>query len=1203
VGGPVQSEGTDLQRQLSDFLNAEMLHTLGAYGLACDKLEGLREELTGPGGQGRGDLLEVVRASFHCNEGLRNCLHRPEGHGGHDAALGRHPSPSPGRETRRFEPDEVLVRSVSGFYVDAVAALGFYRSAREAGEGRAGEVKTEPPASQLGRCLAFIHDPQRRGRGSAAGSDDPLITGKIERTLARHEDLREFLPELPIPRVPEDGESPSGIQKKHFLGILGEYGGGTHSLLTTIVRAMSEAHTWMHEAEHIHAKSFGPMFTGIPETHAEAQKMLRYALALNTFVYVTARAVPWILAEDRAERNDVIAKYSRCCDTLAPTYCMWVSTQLSLLALHRRAFTWWTMGKRDRAYRDFHKLTRLLRGLRRPAERRGLRAPGTKTFIEGMTGMSELHIGRIYRGQHAHGMALRYFDRASFHLKGWEKHEEIGPVMKNSHWRINLLLNEGKANYELGRIKRSLLFYARAWRAFLYLVESETHATANIDVVKEFIEWLAPVVEEPELSRKELRGRIAPLVEQFVTLRSPVHLRLLAADIVMRVGHLLFLLRLPPTTGDAGGRKPQGSHHLALECIEQAVELDPNSTLAASDLLKIRHERGEAGPPEPMKAPLASQWPSGSGRFEEAARVTEYTLQRWLAATSPGKDDPPLEPRPWVARELLGSFLAHTDSSNVKLAQVYRYLMQKQRAKKRKTPKEDYTLDFVCLRRYSSFFPFLPRPAAFRAAGGGYFVHLREAGEEAEPFGMAVDPGPDFIENLYRCGYSLADIQMIVITHDHADHIASLDALLALLGNKKGLGDETFKDRGLAIVGNRSVCRRYAFFNHPRHPVLRKDGERVERKDSVRVISFQKLAEINALDEEERIKAIDAKGFLPGPKTLRIEPVRTWRHDDANGYLAQGFLLSFGPGEGGEKSSILFTADTGLPPSLAEEPDEGREERDSHLLSKGTKSMGEAIAEADVVVAHLSSVPLLELRELAGMDSGVGADKAISQFTELWQDAAVQASRKVGSADLLEGVKQTEFLLNQIQFGFRSKPLRDSADTLGVSPFSDLDKIKKQPEQHLYLKGLMRIAELMKDSGRAPLLLIGELREELGTFRTQIASRIDEAFFAPRPKGKGEDEEESGPRPSALTTDIGLRVRLTQPEGDHPRSTAVLCTTCDLDNDLIPAERFHPPGEIHELCVKGEDEGVFYNCPYHDPHGHEDDLWLESVERYDIFGE
>lgn len=1173
---PIQSRGTDLQRRLSDFLYGELLHTMGSYQLACDKLEELREELGGSAAEKRLDT--VAEAAYRCNDRLRNGLHRPAHGGVDDPELGRRPSPF---KRRPQLPRKRLLKEISTFYVDAEAALTLHIADQRIATG-----SNPPPGNRLGSKLAFIHDPQRRGR-DLVRQPPALIQGKIDRTRARLEALREFDPEGRRSRRAVPGAPVSAARDEGFQRILEGHAGGRRSLLLTIVDAMSEAHMWMHEAEHVLAQSFGPRFTRIPKTSWEVQRMLRYAVALNTFVFVAARAVPWIFAEDETERDHVLDEYEDCCNRLAPTYCMWISAEFSLLALHRRAFAWWTMGKQDRAYRDFHKLTRLLRGLRQPAEKRGLRVPGTKTFIEGMTGMSELHIGRIYRGQHAHRMALRYFERASRHLKGWEAHEEVGEVIKNSSWRISLLLNEGKANYELGHVKRSILYYARAWRAFLLLVESETHATANVDIVMRFIKWLAPIVDEPELSKRELRERIAPLVEQFVALRSPIHLRLLAADIVTRMGHLLFILRLPPGEGrpSAGGRPavPAHEHDLAFECISQASSLDPTSTLAAADLLRIEQEVPDCPrPPRSVQViPLAEHWPSGSGHFEEAARITEYTLQKSLVPAVSTEGESATAKRAKVAQELLGAFLAHTDSSNVKLAQVYGYLMREKRAQRRKTDPGEHTLDLVCLRRYASFFPFLPRPSAFRAPGGGYFVQARESGTDEEPFGIAIDPGPDFIENLYRCGYGLADIQMMVLTHDHADHIASVDALLALMGYRMGLGDDTFdreKGRCLAIVGNESVYRRYEFFNDP------------DRDDAVRVMSFEDIAEITAPGGRAKAGEI---GILLEPKSLRIEQVRSWGHTDANGRIAQAFLLSFGPD--GDRRSILFTGDTGTPPG--DGPEAVEDEAAKLLFAPGTKSLWEAVGEADVVVAHLSSVPLRELRELTGLGEGVVGDKTIAEYKRIWSRAAAQANDKSADQDAQRGIKSTEFLLNQIQFGFRSGPNKKrnggkAGKDFRVSPFTDISKIKKQSEQHLYLTGLIELAERMKESGGSPLLLVGELREELGTFRTQVANRIDRTFF------RGDS-----PRPSALTADIGLRVRLSRSAHQDSRRISVLCTTCDLDNDLMPGERFHEPGAISEVCVKGEDEGVFYNCRFHDPLDREDKLWVESVERYDVFGE
>jgi glyoxylase-like metal-dependent hydrolase (beta-lactamase superfamily II)/tetratricopeptide (TPR) repeat protein len=1202
------SAGMALQQRLSEYLYAEMAHTFGSYRVAYQRLDSLESGIASHSGSSLSSTLsmlqEVVGLSCYANETLRNELHKSQPSGDAKPPTHRHPSPYPpgkesGKAFRRSRAD-LLGNHLSTYYEDAASALALYLDDLQRGK------KSERVGSELGSCLAFVHDPKHRGPSDveswanhSRAANEVLVERLIARATHRLRAIKELGGEVGSGSLANRWWRPGPDQESRFDQIRNAWIDGDTQLLEMIVQALTEAHLAMHEAEHLRAQTFGGMFTAPPSTHADIQRLLHQSVVLNTFVFSAARTFPWIFAEDTREREYVVRNYEQSNEALAPTYCMWIGVQFSLLALHRRAYTYWTMGRHDDAYRDYHKLIRYLRDLREPAEVRGLRVPGTNTFIEGMTAMAEHHIGRIYRSQDAHRVALRHFDRAIEHLDGWEGDEQVGSLIKNSRWRINLLTNQGKANYELGKVKRSLLSYARAWRSFLLLVESETHATANLEVVGRFERWLEPLIDDPELNRRELRNRIAPLVDQFATLRCPPQLRLIAADIVMRIGHLLFILKLPKKGFTSVDRNESGAvkadHGLAARCIGKARFLDPASTLSAADQLRVEEDGKHDVPIEqPLtEIDLRDQWPSGSGRFEEAARITEYTLQKWLKETKAQElvqGDQPTDGegrQAKVAREMLASFLAHTDSTNVKLAQVYRYLMQERRERPNDGADSDYSLDLVCLRRYSSFFPFLPRPSSFRSPGGGYFVRVSENREQKYPFGVAIDPGPDFVENLYRCGFGLADVQMIVLTHDHADHIAAVDAMLALMGIRLGLDPEQFDRDGrrLAIVGNRSVCERYAFFNEPKYPIKHPEKGWVDRKDAVRVIEFEKLWEA-----AHGGSGSDQELDFDIPRTLRIEPVQTWAHTDAHGYPSQGFLLSVGPEEA--RSTVLFTGDTGLPSTFESGSDE--EPVEAHLLAKGTKTLRQAVDEADVVLAHLSSVPLRDLRELAKLDPGV-AREAIADYQSLWAEAVERAGTADGDAEHeAVGARQAAFMLRQLQFGFRSLAARDAPEPLAVSPLSDLSEIRKQSERHLYLSGLLAIARAMaeRDPDRPSLLLIGELREELGTFRTRIASNIAATYFADAPS-----------HPSALTTDIGLRVRLGRSAGQSGAAVSVLCTTCDLDNDLAPSERFHVPDDIHEVCVKGEDEGVFYNCTLHDPRSQDEYFWLEAVERFDVFAD
>ena len=70
---------------------------------------------------------------------------------------------------------------------------------------------------------------------------------------------------------------------------------------------------------------------------------------------------------------------------------------------------------------------------------------------------------------------------------------------------------------------------------------------------------------------------------------------------------------------------------------------------------------------------------------------------------------------------------------------------------------------FVVLRRWQSFNPKIPRPGGWWVRGGGYFLmwHGR---------GLVIDPGYDFIQNFYDEGFSLEDIDAVIISHSHPDH-------------------------------------------------------------------------------------------------------------------------------------------------------------------------------------------------------------------------------------------------------------------------------------------------------------------------------------------------------------------------------------------------------------------------------------------------
>lgn len=83
-------------------------------------------------------------------------------------------------------------------------------------------------------------------------------------------------------------------------------------------------------------------------------------------------------------------------------------------------------------------------------------------------------------------------------------------------------------------------------------------------------------------------------------------------------------------------------------------------------------------------------------------------------------------------------------------------------------------LHFVGLQRWNS-----ASPAQGRSVGGGYFIYHTD-GDGRIDLGVAVDPGFDFLRNLFHCGFSLRDIDVVLLSHAHVDHVRDFESMVAL---------------------------------------------------------------------------------------------------------------------------------------------------------------------------------------------------------------------------------------------------------------------------------------------------------------------------------------------------------------------------------------------------------------------------------------
>jgi hypothetical protein len=203
---------------------------------------------------------------------------------------------------------------------------------------------------------------------------------------------------------------------------------------------------------------------------------------------------------------------------------------------------------------------------------------------------------------------------------------------------------------------------------------------------------------------------------------------------------------------------------------------------------------------------------------------------------------------------------------------------------------------------------------------------------------------------------------MIIVTHDHPDHLAALDAILALRHERRGRlkrmisvpstevsnpeddsaattaatddphadlvpADDRGGDR-LLILGNPSIVNRYSFLNGGKdYVVMNLDDASVQRAPQ---LTKQRIG-ITAL---------------------------LTSHRDLGGHDALGFVFMLKP-KGTEGVRIAFMSDTKLK-GLYDKDEEGNRTK--------LNPRWRAALESEIVVAHMSDTPSGELRGLAFPD-------------------------------------------------------------------------------------------------------------------------------------------------------------------------------------------------------------------------------------------
>ena len=207
----------------------------------------------------------------------------------------------------------------------------------------------------------------------------------------------------------------------------------------------------------------------------------------------------------------------------------------------------------------------------------------------------------------------------------------------------------------------------------------------------------------------------------------------------------------------------------ALESYNKAIEAAPDNALSffAKGQLQVAQK-------QLIEALVSFQ---ESLRLSEAKkdtdwiRLTEFWIQNVekRIEEQKAKKEPPVEVQ--IIRNI-GAQLRRTPEEDPLQILKDREKSYEEYFSKPRTIKSDSNF-LAVLRRWNSFTPKIPNRERGKS-GGGYFLVWKDKG-------IVIDPGFDFMDNFDREGYSIRDIDAIILTHAHTDHTADLESMLNLL--------------------------------------------------------------------------------------------------------------------------------------------------------------------------------------------------------------------------------------------------------------------------------------------------------------------------------------------------------------------------------------------------------------------------------------
>jgi ribonuclease BN (tRNA processing enzyme) len=260
-------------------------------------------------------------------------------------------------------------------------------------------------------------------------------------------------------------------------------------------------------------------------------------------------------------------------------------------------------------------------------------------------------------------------------------------------------------------------------------------------------------------------------------------------------------------------------------------------------------------------------------------------------------------------------------------------------------------LYFLGLQRWNS-----SSPAEGYSLGGGYLIYRLDRDHRIS-YGIAIDPGFDFIRNLFHMGFSLNDIDIIIISHAHIDHIRDFESIVTLLLELKKRKDMNRKVHVILTLG---TYKRLEYIIENSQLRMHIEPYIIDIDREIEIDYFEDLPNDKvsfcfqpASNTVNRLKPIIIRDKSSGDSCeVKISPTRAY-HDDYTQYSDSfGFLINIHR-NGENEVSIGYTGDTKWVYKEIIDPIKGER---INKVDRKIKDIVKQYENCDTIIVHLGSL-------------------------------------------------------------------------------------------------------------------------------------------------------------------------------------------------------------------------------------------------------